>query len=71
MSITYKTRRAIAYAWLMRSQPTSPLFDGAQADRLLARHEDLIKDELSRAVGLRDIPVEYCIITDTETSEEK
>jgi len=69
MSITYKTRRAIAYAWLLRSQATSPLFDGALADRLLARHEALIKDELSRAVGLRDITVEA--INPTETLEEK
>lgn len=66
-STLWKFRKSIAYAWLMRSQPTSPLFDGVQADKLLARHEALIKDELSRINGLKEIEVKPI----TETLEEK
>lgn len=67
MSTTWKTRKAIAFAWLWRSQATSPLFDGEQADRILARHGDLIKNELSRIRGLKDIAVEPV----TASQEEK
>jgi hypothetical protein len=67
MSTTWRTRRAIAFAWLWRSQSTSPLFDGEQADKILARHGDLIKNELSRIEGLKDITVEPI----TATLEEK
>ena len=67
MSTVWRTRKAIAYAWLWRSQPTSPLFDGVAADRILARHGDLIKNELSRVEGLKDISVEPI----TATVEEK
>lgn len=62
---TWKTRKAIAYAWLLRAHP-GPLFDAAQANRILDRHEDLIKSELRRIKSLKAVAVERV----TETVED-
>lgn len=52
MSTTlWRYRRALAYAWLLRSQP-GPLQDAAAADRLLARRRSVIEDDLWR-MGLQ------------------
>ena len=65
MSTTlWKHRRAITYAWLLRSNP-GPLQDAEQANRILARHYDTVRNDLVR-MGL---PIEVGF-TSEETNHE-